>query len=185
MQRVFVDTCVLFPFSVMDLVLALTEDGVHDIVWSEALLEEWEEVVTRSHGRTKAAARSITDAVRQFFAEGEVTADDYLPLVARMPGNDPDDHQHMAAALAGDASVIVTWNLKDFPAEALARHGLEVLDPDTYLCRLFGQFPDEVGATLVRLAGGKRRPPMSTADLLDALDKAGVPRFVASLRYVI
>ena len=29
--RVFIDTNVLFPFSVMDLMLALTEDGIHDV----------------------------------------------------------------------------------------------------------------------------------------------------------
>ncbi len=38
--RVFVDTNVLFPFSVMDLMLALTEDGIHDVVWTDALLDE-------------------------------------------------------------------------------------------------------------------------------------------------
>jgi hypothetical protein len=39
-MRVFVDTNVLFPFSVMDLMPALTEDSVHKIVWSERLLLE-------------------------------------------------------------------------------------------------------------------------------------------------
>ncbi|MEV4618894.1 hypothetical protein AB0J74_09350 [Asanoa sp. NPDC049573] len=40
MARVFVDTNVLFPFSVMDLMLALTEDAVHELVWTDALLAE-------------------------------------------------------------------------------------------------------------------------------------------------
>jgi predicted nucleic acid-binding protein len=182
MQRVFVDTSVLFPFSVMDLMLALTEDGIHDVLWTEALLGEWEEVVTRDRRRTKATARSITRSIREAFADSEVPAADYLPLVPGMPGNDPDDHVHMAAAIAGAASTIVTWNLKDFPAEALAEHGLEVLDPDTYLYRLIEQFPDEVGATLIRLAAGKRRPRLSTTQVLDALDKAGISRSVDALR---
>jgi hypothetical protein len=30
--RVFVDANVLFPFSVMDLMLALTDDGIHDVM---------------------------------------------------------------------------------------------------------------------------------------------------------
>lgn len=41
MARVFVDTNVLFPFSLMDLMLALTEDAVHTVVWSDHLLEDW------------------------------------------------------------------------------------------------------------------------------------------------
>jgi excisionase family DNA binding protein len=43
--RVFVDTNVLFPFSVMDLMLALTEDGIHDVMWTDVLLDEWERVI--------------------------------------------------------------------------------------------------------------------------------------------
>ncbi|MDI6097832.1 hypothetical protein QLQ12_04365 [Actinoplanes sp. NEAU-A12] len=35
--RIFVDINVLFPFSVMDLMLALTEDGVREVLWTQAL----------------------------------------------------------------------------------------------------------------------------------------------------
>ena len=37
----------LFPFAVMDVVLALAEDLVIDFVWSEELLDEWERVIVR------------------------------------------------------------------------------------------------------------------------------------------
>jgi hypothetical protein len=47
MARVFVDTNVLFPFSLMDLDLALTEDGVHELLWTDFLLSEWERVIVR------------------------------------------------------------------------------------------------------------------------------------------
>jgi excisionase family DNA binding protein len=46
--RVFADTNVLFPFSVMDLMLALTEDGIHDLMWTDALLDEWERVIVET-----------------------------------------------------------------------------------------------------------------------------------------
>jgi predicted nucleic acid-binding protein len=138
------------------------------VLWTEALLDEWEEVVTRDHWRTTASARSITDAIREFFADSEVQMADYSPLVSGMPGDDPDDHVHMAAAIAGGANTIVTSNLKDFPAEALAKRGLEVLDTDTYLCRLVEQFPGEVAATLIRLAAWQPRmrsgPPRCEPD---------------------
>lgn len=41
----------------------------------------------------------------------------------------------MAAAIAGDASIIVTWNRKDLPADALASRGVRVLDPVTNRAR--------------------------------------------------
>ncbi|MFH8513843.1 hypothetical protein ACH4CE_01575 [Streptomyces gelaticus] len=67
--RVFVDTNVLFPFSVMDVMLALTEDSVHEIVWSERLLAEWERVIVREGRRSAESAAAVAQAVRRFFAD--------------------------------------------------------------------------------------------------------------------
>jgi len=62
--RVFVDTNVLFPFSVMDVMLALTEDSIHEIVWSERLLAEWERVIVREGRRSAGSAAAVAQAVR-------------------------------------------------------------------------------------------------------------------------
>jgi excisionase family DNA binding protein len=57
--KVFIDTNVLFPFSVMNLMLALTEDGIHDVIWSDALLDEWERVIVRERRRSPALPRPL------------------------------------------------------------------------------------------------------------------------------
>jgi hypothetical protein len=62
--RIFVDTNVLFPFSVMDLMLALSEDAVHEVVWSDRLLDEWERVIVREQHRSADAAAAISAAIR-------------------------------------------------------------------------------------------------------------------------
>jgi hypothetical protein len=64
--RVFIDTNVLFPFSVMDLMLALTEDAVHEVVWTDALLDEWERVIVEQQRRSAESAARITAAIRDF-----------------------------------------------------------------------------------------------------------------------
>ena len=38
----------------------------------------------------------------------------------------------LAAAIRAGAGVIVTYNLKDFPAETLARFDIEALHPDDF-----------------------------------------------------
>jgi predicted nucleic acid-binding protein len=182
MARVFVDTNVLFPFSVMDVMLALTEDSVHEVLWTQALLAEWERVIVREQRRPAASAAAITAAIRGYFADSEIPESAYTPLVARMPGDDPDDRLHMAAAIAGGAEVIVTWNQADFPAEPLAAHHVRVCTPDEYLCDLLDAWPEEVLGTVVRLAGEKRRPPMTPTDLTSLLAKAGVPAFAEWLQ---
>jgi len=185
MGRVFADTNVLFPFSVMDLLLALSEDGVHEVIWTDALLDEWEEVIVREQKRTPETAARITADIREFFDDGEVEGAEYEHLVDEMPGKDADDHEHMAAAVARQPCTILTHNRSDFPSEPLADRGVRVTDPDTYLCELADELPDEITDTIVRLAGEKRRPPKTPHDLLGDLAHAGVPRFTNRIRAVL
>jgi hypothetical protein len=100
MGRVLPDTNVLFPFSVMDLLLALSEEGVHEVVWTDALLDEWQDVIVREQRRSPDTAASITAAIRAFFSDSKVERAEYAHLVGEMPGPDPDDHKQMAAAVA-------------------------------------------------------------------------------------
>jgi len=180
--RVFIDTNVLFPFSVMDLMLALTEDGIHDVMWSEHLLDEWEHVIVRERRRSADAAAAVTATIRQFFADSCIPVESYRGLAAEADGPDPDDNMHMAAAAAGRVESLVTWNRKDFDCGFTRKHAIKIVDPDEYLSDLYGEFPNEVFATIIRLAASKRRPPVSSVELIDALDRAGVKDFASLVR---
>ena len=68
-------------------------------------------------------------------------------------------------------------DLADFPEAPLAALGVRVVDPDTYLCELLADQPDETVATIVRMAAEKRRPPRSPGELLEALRGAGLHSF--------
>ncbi len=182
MGRVFADSNVLFPFSVMDLLLALSEDGVHEVIWTDDLLDEWERVIVGKHKRSPESAAQITAVVREFFKDSKVERHEYDNLVAEMPGKDPDDHAHMAAAVVRQPCTILTNNEKDFPPKALAKRGVRVTDPDTYLCEIAAELPDEIVDTITRLAAEKTRPPKLPQDLLDDLEHAGVPRFADLVR---
>ena len=116
MRRVYVDTSVLFPFSVMDLVLALAEDSVHHVLWTDELLDEWEDVIVREHQRSADSAASVTAAIREFFDDSRIDPALYRGRIDRMPGPDPDDHIHSAAAIAAGADVLITWDKSGFPA---------------------------------------------------------------------
>ena len=161
MTRVFVDTNVLFPFSVMDLMLALTEDSVHEVLWSKALLAEWERFIVREQRRSAASAAEITAAIREYFADSEVPEPAYAHLIDQMPGKDPDDRVHMAAAVAGGAAAIVTWNLGGQTCHS-ARAGLSTEPGPSSLAlelgflelRRPGFLPDSSGLGAVEAARG-------------------------------
>lgn len=176
-SRVFIDTNVLFPFAVMDLMLALSEDSVHHVMWSDRLLDEWEQVIVREHRRSPDAAAAIAATVREFFADTKIPEGSYRHLVDMADGPDPDDRHHMAAAVGGCADAIITWNLSDFRSNFLQTNKVRVVDPDSYLCDLLADLPGEVLATVTRLAASKRRPPMTPSDIASALERAGVKEF--------
>ena len=91
MDCVFADTSILFPFSIMDLLLGMAEDGIHEFNWSGDLLDEWERVIVSSMQRSAQSAASITAAIREFFAYGEIPRSSYSADIDEMPGPDADD----------------------------------------------------------------------------------------------
>ena len=54
------------------------------------------------------------------------------------------DAHVVATAVTAEANVIVTYNLKDFPAHVLAPFAIAALTPDAFFCRLAAA--DPVGA---------------------------------------
>lgn len=123
----------------------------------------------------------MTAAIREFY-DDRIDPIIYCDRIEAMPGPDTADHVHSAAAIAADVEALVTWDRSGFPVDDLADLGLRVVDPDTYLTELLADSPDEVHATIVELARSRTRPPMSTDDLLAALERAGLTRFPQLVR---
>jgi hypothetical protein len=65
----------------MDLMLALSEDSIHDVMWTDDLLDERERVIVREHRRSPDAAAAITATIREFFADTRITAENYRTLI--------------------------------------------------------------------------------------------------------
>ncbi len=97
----------------------------------------------------------------------------------RLP--DPDDRHVLAAALRGSAQAIVTFNLKDFPAQILDPFD-EAIHPDDFLGHQLELAPELVLQALREQAAATATPPLSIAALLQILEKAGSPTFAAACR---
>lgn len=180
-DRVFVDANELFPFGVMDVVLALAEDLVIDFVWSEELLDEWERVIVRDGKRNAESARSVGKAVRSYFGSGRIDPAVYRDHIASTPGPDVADRVHTAAAIGGHATVLLTKNGRDFPVEHLQAHGVKLLTADAYLRDLLRRRPSDVIASVRRLAATKTNPPKTPCELVSGLHRAGVSGFAERL----
>jgi hypothetical protein len=119
--------------------------------------------------------------MRRAFPAAEVSRTAVARLEPRMT-NDPKDRHVLAAAVAAKAKAVVTFNVRHFGAEACDPHSVRVLHPDQFLISLneldHEIIEEEIGAQAAAL----RRPPVSAAELVGMLERAGVPEFAALVR---
>ena len=134
-MRVFLDACVLFPPLVRSLVLGSADQGLFVPLWSARVLEEWRRAVAAKQGGEAEHLVHLAQAeMRTRHPASLCAADPDLEAGVDLP--DPADAHVLAAALAGGAEVLLTFNLKDFPRRTLAGHGIEARHPDGYLWEL-------------------------------------------------
>jgi len=163
----------------------MAEASFHEVVWTEALLNELAEKLEEKGVRSRSSIDRICDGIRTTFPEGEITHEAYAHLIGEMPGPDPDDHEHSAAAVAAGASFLITNDTTGFPAAALRRRGVTVSRPDVYLQGILDAFPRELLDVVRQMAADKVRPPMTVEDVLNALERAGAKRFARAARALL
>ncbi len=83
----------------------------------------------------------------------------YEPLIDGLKLPDTDDRHVLAAAIACRADAIVTFNLSDFPEDALTPWGIEAWSPDEFLLELIDLDAKRVWGCLQRIADSRRNPP--------------------------
>lgn len=96
--------------------------------------------------------------------------------------NSPKDRHVLAAAIVAGAQVIVTKNLKDFPAESLLPYSIEAQTPDEFLMNLFDDQPDIIAQLVHDQADALRNPRASTHDVVRAIGR-DAPHFAELILY--
>ena len=182
LPRVLPDTNVCYPISLLDLILRCDEHDLHRVLWTDDILEELVEVWVRNGARSITSARMIASQIRATFKHQQILRADYEQLIGAMPGSDEDDHVHAAAAVSAAPSTLLTANTKDFPATELGARGVTVRHPDDYFVELFQAEPDATHELFANMSSHRRHPAMTVADVVDALERAGLVDFAAAVR---
>jgi hypothetical protein len=105
----------------------------------------------------------------------------YEELIEGLSLPDIDDRHVLAAAIRCSASVIVTFNQKDFPVAALAPFGIEAQHPDEFVDNLFDLDPAAVVSAAQRQRHQLKAPPMDVGNYLDLLLRQGLVQSVKAL----
>jgi predicted nucleic acid-binding protein len=165
-----IDSCVLANHAVCDLFLRLAETPrLYVPHWNEEILNE----VKRTHEKLKwppELADSWQKAVRTHFPESLVSGHEKLIDAIK---NDPKDRHIVAAAIQSHCEVIITFNLKHFPKDTLASHGIRAEHPSEFLINLYNI---DGGILMTKLIGISEQRSIPVAHVLKSLSRF-VPDF--------
>ncbi|NWK78951.1 PIN domain-containing protein [Aquitalea sp. LB_tupeE] len=174
------DACVLYPAPLRDLLLQLAQVNLFRAKWSDQIHDEWTRNLLARHPDLQPAQLQRTRALMdQAVLDSVVTGHEYLIESLTLP--DEEDRHVLAAAIRSGSSVIVTFNLKDFPGDALLSHDVEAQHPDEFIMHLIDLNPASVLEAVRACRASLKNPPKSPDKYLETLLQQGLPETVAWL----
>jgi predicted nucleic acid-binding protein len=175
------DACVLYPFHLRNVLVQCAFDGLVEARWTDDIHAEWmRNLAANSPGTPLKRLEATRDLMKAVLPDADVA--DYRTFIPNLSLPDPDDRHVLAAAIAGKASLVVTWNLKHFPAAALQPHGVAAISPDDFLVSLHSTYRNVLIGTVKRARQNLRRTEPSAEEFIDALRAQGLTAFSAILR---
>lgn len=180
MSRVVVyDACVLFPATLRDLMLRLAAADLVQPRWSERILDEcFRNILLK---RPELSAEALARTRLKMCAAFPDAMVEHGPGRPDLSLPDPGDVHVVEAAIRGEATSIVTFNLRDFPASALDPLRVIALHPDEFVLTLLDDAPGRVCAVVEGQAHALTKPPTTVPDLVDRIRAQGLPRSAARL----
>lgn len=174
------DANTLYPAPLRDLLLSLAIEGLYHARWTARIHEEWVRNLIGNRPELKPRLGALVELMNRSVPDCLVENDEGLITGLVLP--DPDDRHVLAAAIAGHADAIVTFNLKDFPADALDSHQIEAIHPDDFVLNQLELRPFEALAAVKKMRARLNRPPQTAAELIATLERSGLPASAAHLR---
>ncbi|MFJ7793611.1 PIN domain-containing protein [Pseudomonas sp. NPDC096950] len=174
------DACVLYPAPLRDFLMWLALSGRFRARWSMEIHNEWKRnLLKNSPDLTTEQLDRTSELMDLAIPDACVTG--YENLVEGLTLPDMNDRHVLAAAIRCNASVIVTFNQKDFPCALLEPLGVEAQHPDEFVDNLFDLDPAAVVAAAQRQRKQLKMPPMDVSSYLDLLSRQGLARSVEAL----
>lgn len=177
------DANVLYPALLRDLLLSLAHADLYSAKWSAHIRDEWTRTLQNNKPHMAQKIQLAAELMEQAIPDCLVMGYEHLIDGLQLP--DPNDRHVLAAAIAGHADAIITWNERDFPAEVLDPFGIELQTPDEFV---LNQIMLRAPIALTAIKGMRQRwerPSVTAMELVDLLEKRGLPQTAAHLRDVV
>lgn len=107
--------------------------------------------------------------------------DGYQHLIDSLYLPDANNRHVLAAAITCGASLIITFNLRDFSQSALATYNIEAQHPENFIANLFNLNIPSVCKAVETVYNRLKNPPLTKEHYLENLLKQQLPQTVSLL----
>jgi len=178
------DANVLYPAPIRDFLLRLAEADLFIPKWSDEIHNEWVRNLLKNRPDLKAAQIEKTcRAMDNAFECANIKG--FQSLINELDLPDKDDRHVLAVAIKSQASIIITFNKKDFPARSVKSHAVEIKDPDDFIVYLLKSNKSKVLESFSRLVNALKKPPQTQGQVLATLENCGLSESVAVIRKML
>jgi predicted nucleic acid-binding protein len=183
-QVVVLDANVLYPRLLRSLFMELSLADLIRARWTDSIHDEWIRSVLKDYPDIPPEYLAETRRLMNLHAEASLIVE-YEHLIGDLRLPDLDDRHVLAAAIEGNADIIVTFNVQDFPLEELSRYDIEAQHPDRFLSNLLELYRQDFLTVIAEELRKLKNPPLTSSELLIRLENLGLPLTVSKLKFVL
>ena len=178
---VIYDACVLYPAPLRDFLMHLALTDLFRACWTNTIHDEWIRNVLKQRPDLTAENLERTRSLMNANVR-DCLVTDFEHLIPSIELPEGEDRHVVAAAIRAGASLIVTFNLKDFPRERLDTYNLAARHTDDFVVDLLDLNAAVVCAAAANHRRSLKNSPKTADEYLDTLTKQELTQTVRLLR---
>lgn len=154
LYKVVLDTNVLVPSVLRDMLLSLAHEDFYKPIWSDEILKELERTLFKI--KNNEDSQVIESAIKYLFRRmNEAFKDSCIllseqPIVPNVGLPDENDEHVLRLAVVTESEAILTENIKDFPIGKIPKE-IDILTPKEFLLNQLDLEPELFIETVIRM----------------------------------
>jgi predicted nucleic acid-binding protein len=171
---------VLYPAPLRDLLMYLALTDLYRAKWTNEIHNEWiKNLLANRKDLTQDMLERTRDKMNRHVRDCLVEGYQFLIPTLMLP--DQNDRHVLAAAIQSKCSVIVTYNLKDFPEKVLSKFDIEPQHPDEFILHLIDLSSSMVCAAMRQHRLSLKNPPKTVDRYLETLRNQSLNKTIEKL----
>lgn len=177
----FLDSCVLYPFSLRDILIQFSVEGLFQAKWSSLVRAEVIRNVETNNPTAKGKLGRTFDLMEKAVPDFSTEPSEETRHSVQETATDAKDVDILVAAIDGGCTHLVTPNLKHFDIAFASARGVMVIHPDEFLTSLVNKNPALARTGFETVVTRCKNPIRSKSDYYEAFRKNHLPKTAEAL----